>query len=283
LKKQNLKNINTMSTILIQSKDVDSGTSYDGQWNLTSSVIGEFTLKYSYWSTGAIPWINADSATIVVVFNEGIVPAPTLTREDFDATLHYSNSITLDYNALKLESNTTTIAASLQASFQASFDDYADYPAHNRAYTCVVTYDSVNVRYQFTVHHLFNSWGAFCLAFDDPASTASGLFDQETAIFSQGLTNGGSSYVFYLSAQHVGDTAPKFLQMKIDQCESNLVTSCLTTVGSFLLATTDLPYTEQSITFNSYTDVLNISIYRNNISSAPVAATNKWALILQSV
>lgn len=231
-------------SVHISSDDVSSGSSYNGTFSFTETLLGLYKLETQYIDSTAIPWMWADCNGLLISATTGM---------DSD-----SGTVSFNYASIGSSSDTTAIAASFQSSVNAVTNAFVGAAAR----TCTVTYNSSLNVFSFA----FN--GTVTMLFPSPESTSRYVFNK----FSDTTGN-----TINLSATFI-DVSPKFLEMYIDESITEYNTS-RNSYPTILLSTFDSEFVNQEIEFINKTNTLTISIYRLNVPLAPVPITNKWDLI----
>lgn len=254
-------------SLLIQSEDVDTGTIYDGTWEMSASFSGLYEVSYMYWETITVPWIWTGVDQIQLGYSNVTNGSP----------VNYTY-VLVDLNAASLSTLTTTgeVATAIKNAFATAIS-----PDSNFSIVCVFHVDSLSYDVTFNFDNNGDpGYGKILLEWSNSLSTASGVFDKAVDEVSEDLAN-GDAVTFNLSSQHVLETDPKFLLLTIDESNSQIVSSCTNTKGTIIVATSDLPVTGQIVRFNTRQNQLNIGVYRTNISNSTVPVGTIWNLILK--
>lgn len=285
-------------TLLLQSFDVDSGTSYDGTWNLTGYVRGNYKLRYSWVDTGNVPWIWSGANNLTFAW---VIKAETFPNfNTYDAATQYSmiangannNSYVISLSTANANSSGNTVKTALASDIETKIKNatnvdhtlfqnpFANPDIFHMAIT--VSYDSTSDTFTISVtnNDTEGNYFYFAAGWGESTSTGAGLFDA-SGYSVIALGNGESASIIDIKAQHIGQLAPKFLQMTFTGACAQLVTSCDSSFGAILLSLSDQPFDGQLLQFNNSFDALDIKLYRNNISISPVPFLANWILVFQ--
>lgn len=244
-------------SVHICSNDFDSGSIYDGEWELNESISGYFTLSYLNFNSISIPWMWDGFNGIRIRY------APDINAIGGDVTGTYEFSSTLMDMTDKND-----IVAQMVTELNADANIKLGTNTYGNAFTSGV-YDSVNDRFDFVVN---GSWDGIQILWSHVDCTSRYVFnktvDQPILLSSIGL-----------SATYVGDT-PKFLECMIEQSSSYYINSS-SSFPTLMITTDDIPYLDQQIDVPISTSTLNISFYRTNIPVSPVPLTGEWDMIFR--
>lgn len=232
--------------IHVSGEDVATGSRYNGTWNLSSSIIDNYSINSQYMDTTAIPWMWSGCHTLRVI--------------SYDVLDTQEVTINFDYASIGSSTNTTTIAGSFQTTFNNALNGLPGAFAR----TCTVTYtsDTTGNYYTFT----FN--GQVTLNYAYGGSTVKYVF---------GKTADETNSIFTVYTNYMTIT-PKFLEVYIAESNTQYNTS-RGTHPTLLFSTGNFELTGQALFFKNSVDILTITIYRTNVPISQVPITNQWDIV----
>jgi len=241
----------------ICSNDFDTGSIYDGEWQLNQRISGYYTLSYLNFASIYIPWMWDGFNGIRIRY----VPDSEAIGGDVTGTYEFSST-------LMNMTDKDDIAAQIMTELNADANVKLGTNTYGNAFTAA-SYDSVEDRFSFTVNP---SWDGVQIFWAHVDCTSRYVFnktvDQPILLSSIGLS---ATYISIF---------PKFLECMIEQSSSYYINSS-TSFPTLLITTNDIPYLDQQIDIPAATNTLNISFYRTNIPVAPVPLTGEWDMIFR--
>lgn len=240
-------------SVLIKSEDKTSGEIYNGEWTLSQSMSGPYTLLFQYFQTQEFPWMWADNNALKIQFTINPSDVYTCTVEFpvlFGSSESYENA-----------------ATGWQLELQNVLDQLAIDTSNAIVVTVTIVHDDPTGYFKFTFTGNFDE---VQLSFADAASTCKTVFGKtENMISADGI--------FHLSMNYC-TPYPKYLECFIEESGYVLYTSHNTT-PNLLLSTQEDPITNQYINISGSTTTLNISMYRPNEPNHPVPFSYGWYML----
>lgn len=230
-------------SIHIDGNEYDTGTRYNGTWNFTKSIQGNFQLVYQDFSLGDIPWCYSGCDTFEMQDPNNLPAVTTITFPEISST--DSTSIRAWFTTAFNTAGWVTVSSS-------SYDSATNQYTFNLSAQILARYDPA----YSTIAYVFN-WVS--------ASPLSGNPTNQLVIDGKYFTND-----------------PKYLYVFSSQIKSKLDTSNFNR-PSFIISTQDNFVSGQDIFVKTATQTLNLGIYRVNVPIAAVPLDNEFDMIFTPI
>jgi hypothetical protein len=226
----------------IDSDDYDTGTLYNGVWNLYRSIIGSYQLISQRVEVQDFPWCWDENNYL-----QFTVQDEPFTVNVFDPA---------DISDFQFSTDKSAIADYIETRLNGlgAFD-----LPH---FSLLFNYDATNDNFIMT-------WNQ-TVSIDWRNSECRQWFNKPKII--------ETGTIFVLSAKNI-TISPRYLYFMIDESTTFGVTD-RDLEPTLIVATQDIPLTGQKIVFVTDTSVLSISVYLPNMSTSPLPMTSGWELIL---
>jgi hypothetical protein len=100
-----------MAQIHINSNDVNSGTSYQGQWDLSQSITGRITVVSHYIESGDIPWVypGCNGLSVLQTALPNALETAVFDVQTSDAEVDVIAAINATFDAISYLAGTSTV------------------------------------------------------------------------------------------------------------------------------------------------------------------------------
>lgn len=232
--------------IHINSEDYTAGTRYDGTWQLSRPIVGNYKVLYQTIELGDIPWISSATENIHFKLEGGFYNITFALFPGADlATYQFSD----DLNA---------IATYIRNRVNSEFTAYSA-PIQMTS----ITVDTANERFvlQFNSNNVHIVW---------TNSTCATIFE--------GSGETAASSTQYMSTKNI--TLSCHLFMKIDESVGYVVSTGSDIDATLIFHTSDIALLGQTVSIRQSVSELNIQLYRASFPEHPVPITLPWELVL---
>lgn len=277
-----------MNNLFLWSEDVDAGNIYDGQWNLTSEITGQWELSYlNFDGPTTFPWMwTGVNSLRVRMYLANYVDVNQSTA---DATQDNHAAFTVNFLSTMFNETDKNVVASemsnnILAAMVAQGGNLATI-ATNHPALIVVVYNGVNNIFNLQVdfpNNIFADWVIYRMQIFWSQSSCRDIFGKTTDEDTGDLKLVAPIvYNFNLLSTNVVTTPPKFLQCFIDQSIEYIVRSKDGTYPNLIIPTEDIPLNGQEIHLLTPTNILNISFFSPLTTIAPIPFTGSFIMYFQ--
>lgn len=256
----------------IKSESVSSGNTYDGTFNLTSSINGTYTLTHYYVEDSIdYPWVFTGYNTIVY-----------RVEKDVTDYAYYSATIADFTQRDDMDANAALLQTALRASTVLTSNNWGSHQAYFLQNLTEVTYNSGSNRFEVVwyqddsspyVFTVFIAWAhASCTT-----STSFGITVNDSGVLLDQVSSPHEYNTEYISLSNIIEETPIFLYVFIDEASSG-VSSDDGVRPTLILCLEDIIVGEL-LKLQGNKIELDISLRRSDMPDATMPWTGKWDLI----
>jgi hypothetical protein len=243
-------------SVYINSDDVYSGTSYNGRYNLSRQLFGQYTLQDYDFNSTISNWCNSTNNQLLVTDPNNIgLPAVNVIFGNISSGA--TGDIISWFETAFSQLNDNGYSITFNTTYNASLDRYTTTFARELAVSYYGPGESTGPDMESTIAPLFD-W------------TPNG----DGVLFTQPFTE------FVISGKNFG--IPHFLEVICPQMRSRLYTSTATN-PSFIISTSDHKVTGQSISIPIPTNYLDLQITKAGYENTTYTLINNFSLIFKPI